>query len=210
MLALLLVIPLITAAIPGRSAPQFAEMVAWASSPRAFAIPLFGRLQLNDLGLAILALFTVLTAWQVLVLGSGRPRLSVAQGPLPQLSTEEQAIVETLGHAQARRRPLTFALFAVRLAQFYNPVAMWAFREYRLEVHAECDAEATAGHDPHILARFLLKTYASIPRHDGSTRNLLRRRVDVLLAGGPHNDAIPIVTVVAIGVVFLVVLPWIV
>ena len=50
----------------------------------------------------------------------------------------------------------------------------------------------------------------TIRRHDGSTRNLLRRRVDVLLAGGPNDAAVPIVTVVAIGVFLLLVLPWIV
>ena len=52
--------------------------------------------------------------------------------------------------------------------------------------------------------------FQAVGRHDGSTRNLLRRRVDVLLAGGPNDAAVPTITVVAMVTFLLLVLPWIV
>jgi hypothetical protein len=211
LLVLLLVMPLITAAIPYRGAREFGEQIAWLNGARVLAIPLFGRFVVGDLVLGLFGFFTALTLWHVLgPSGTGRPRLHVAQGALPQLAAEEQTIVDALGRAQAQWRPSAYAMLAVRLLQSHNPMAMWAFREYRVEVHAACDAIAVEGHDPRILVRILLKMYQTVRRHDGSTRNLLRRRVDVLLAGGPDDAAVPTITIVAIAIFLLLVLPWIV
>ena len=211
LLVLLLVMPLVTAAAPYRAAREFGEQVAWLNSARLLAIPLFGRFIVGDLVLGVFALFAALTLWQVLgPAGTGRPKLSVPQFTPPHVSDEEPAIIDALARAQAQRRPSAYAMLVLRLLQAHNPMAMWAFREYRIEVHAACDAVAVAGHDPRILARILLKMFQTVRRHDGSTRNLLRRRVDVLLAGGPNDAAVPTITIAAIAIFLLLVLPWIV
>ncbi len=43
LLAILLVLPLLTAAVPGRAGVEFAEHIAWLNSARVLAIPLAGR-----------------------------------------------------------------------------------------------------------------------------------------------------------------------
>jgi hypothetical protein len=208
---LLLTLPLVTAAIPGRGAIEFGERIAWLNSARLLAIPLFGQIQLGDAVLVLFALVTALTLWQVLIPGgSGLPRLTVPKPAEVELLPEEVEIVDALDRAQARQRLPAYVMFVIRLLQCYNPIAMWAFREYRVEVHAACDAVAVAGHDPRTLARVLLRLYQTVHGRDGSSRNLLRRRVDVLLAGGPHDAALPTATIVVVAVFLILVLPWIV
>jgi hypothetical protein len=87
---------------------------------------------------------------------------------------------------------------------------MWVFREYCLELEIACDADAVSGGEPNLLIRPLLKVYESTARRDVAARGALRKRVDVLLAGGPSDDAFPIQTIVATAVVMLLVLPWLV
>jgi hypothetical protein len=101
-------------------------------------------------------------------------------------------------------------LFAVRLLQCYNPVALWVFREYCIEVEIACDSAAVSDRDPHVLARVLLRIYRGTDRRDLAARAALRKRVDVLLAGGARDAALPPFTVAAASLVMLLVLPWIV
>ena len=102
------------------------------------------------------------------------------------------------------------ALFAARLLQCGNPVALWVFREYCVEIEIDCDATAVSGQDPKVLARVLLMIYQSTDRRDMAARQALRRRVDVLLAAGPANHALPMPTVVAASALMMAVLPWLV
>lgn len=71
----------------------------------------------------------------------GRPRLIVSRGALAALSADELDTVLTHEHAhwQQGRCWRTHALFVVRLMQSYNPVALWAFREYCIEDEIACD-----------------------------------------------------------------------
>jgi hypothetical protein len=257
LLVLLLLVPMVTAAVPGRSAVEFGERVAWLNSARILAVPLIGGFHISHLILLIAAMMAALTIWQevlplrgrpratgadvpesllalvrahadwancrvalspadaiVLATGGlpGRPSLIVSQGALDQLTPTELeiAIAHEHAHWQAGRWLRSHLLFAVRLLQCYNPVALWVFREYCIEVEIGCDAVAVTGRDPHLLARILLKIYQSTDRHDVAALGALRKRVDVLLAGGPQDAALPTATIAAVAVFMLVVLPWIV
>ena len=259
LLALLLVLPLVTAAIPWRASVEFGERVAWLNSARLLAIPLavgFEGVHLGHVLAAGGAFIVLLTIWQeilpalgrrapsdgpapealvasartrpgwelceVLVTGEpamavatsgrpGHPRLIVSRGALEILAREELEAVLTHEHAhwQAGRWWQTHAMFAVRLLQSHNPVAMWAFREYCIEMEIGCDAAAVAGRDPRLLARVLLRVYQDTDPRDLAARAALRKRVDVLLAGGP-DVTLPSFTLPVISAVMLVVLPWLV
>lgn len=142
-----------------------------------------------------------------------RPRLVVSQGALEKLSDEELEAV--LRHENAHGRPRrwlgTHGLFALRLLQVYNPVALWAFREYTVETEIACDAEAVAGLDPRPLARALLRVYDDTATSDLSARSLLRRRVDILLGrSGDLDPSLSPISVLAAAVVLFLLLPWIV
>jgi hypothetical protein len=257
LLALLLLVPMLTAAVPGRSAVEFGERVAWLNSARILAVPLIDGFRIAHLVLLIGAMATLLTFWQevltlrerpraseadvpesllalaraqagwkdcrlsvgaasaiVLATGGlpGRPKVIVSQGALAQLTPIELEIAIAHEHAHWRKgRWLgSHLLFAVRLLQCYNPVALWAFREYCIEEEIDCDAVAVTDRDPHLLARILLKIYQSTDRRDVAALGALRKRIDVLLAGGPQDAALPTTTVAAAAVFMLVVLPWIV
>jgi Zn-dependent protease with chaperone function len=142
----------------------------------------------------------------------GRPRLIISRGALESLTVEELDVVIAHEHAhwQVRRWWWAHALFAVRVLQSYNPVALWAFREYCIEMEIGCDAAAVGARDPHLLARVLLRVYHTTDRRDLASRGALRKRVDVLLAGGPNDAALPPLTIPAVSVVMLLVLPWLV
>jgi beta-lactamase regulating signal transducer with metallopeptidase domain len=131
---------------------------------------------------------------------------------LQALSEQELEAVVLHEHAHWRSGQWlsSHALFLVRMAQCYNPVALWVFREYCNEVEIACDAVAVRGRDPHRLARVLLRVYQSTDRRDVATRGSLRKRIDVLLAGGPKDGALPPLTVAVTALVMLLVLPWIV
>ena len=257
LLALLLVLPMVTAAIPGRGRVEFAEGTAILNSARILAVPLPGSLHLVDAFVLLAILAVAFTMWQellpalrrpkadgtdvpgfleamvhgrpgwaqcvvrvsplasVLVVTSGRPgrpQLIVSRGALDSLTAPEWEAVVAHEHAHwcDGRWWHTHALFAVRLVQCYNPVALWAFREYCNEVEIACDAVAARGRDPHLLGRVLLKFYHSTDRRDVAARGALRKRVDVLLAGGPQDHALPPLTILAASTVLLGLLPWIV
>jgi len=257
LLVVLLTLPLITAAVPGRSTLDFRGQTAWFDSGRLLAIPLpIDGLRLYHVVLALGALTVVLSVWQeivpalrrvrpgrleppdalvrfarslpgwsgcsvtrtaegsvMLATGSwlGRPRLVVSEGTL-QLSEAEWTVAVRHEHAHwlPGRWLGMHALFVVRIAQIYNPVALWAFREYSLEQEIQCDADAASAGQRTALGRVLLRVYAETDRRDVAARGVLRKRVDVLLAGGPRDDALPDATVAVASLVMLMVLPWLV
>lgn len=257
LLALLLVLPMMTAAVPGRTGVHFAEQWAWLNSARLLAVPLVGDLRVHHLVLAAGLLMTLVTIWQELSLalrrpkastddvpaallrmvrerpgwehcvvaispaGSilvatsgvpGRPRLIASRGALETLTDTDLAIVVAHEHAhwQRDRWWRLHGLFVVRLLQCYHPAALWAFREYCLEVEVECDAAAVAGRDPHALARVLMRVYHGTDAHDVAARAALRKRVDVLIGPGPVDAGVPPATLATVAVVMLLVLPWLV
>jgi beta-lactamase regulating signal transducer with metallopeptidase domain len=142
----------------------------------------------------------------------GRPRLIVSQGALDSLTPDALDLVIAHEHAHwgAGRWLQSHALFAVRLLQCHSPVAMWVFREYCIEVEIGCDAAAVSGRDPHGLARVLLQLYRATDRRDVAARAALRKRVDVLLDGGPTDRGLQSLTVAIATLMMLLVLPWIV
>jgi Zn-dependent protease with chaperone function len=264
LLGLLLVLPMVTAAVPWRSSVEFGERVAWLNSARLLAIPLpwgDGDFHVGDIVALGGVLTILLTVWQEIVpalrhllqsTGSstapppdglvaaarsrvgwehcavhvtdeawvevattgrpGRPRLIVSHGALTALTTEELDAVLTHEHAhwQQGRWWRTHLLFVIRLIQSYNPVALWAFREYCIEDELACDAAAVAGRDPRLLARVLLRVYQTTDGRDLAARSALRKRVDVILAGGPADAAPPPFVLPAVSLVMLMVLPWLV
>lgn len=257
LLAILLVLPLVTAAVPGRSTIEFAERIAWLNSARVLAVPLFGGFRLYHVAWLIGLLSVALTMWQellpivrrphaasadvpepilslarglpgwdacrvavsptdaiVLATGGlpGRPKLIVSRGAMAMLTEQELevAIAHEHAHWQAGRWLRSHALFVVRLLQCYSPVALWVFREYCIELEIGCDGTAVAGRDRRDLVRVLLKVYQATDRRDVASRSALRKRVDVLLDGGPIDAALPAGTVVAVTGLMLLVLPWIV
>lgn len=257
LLALVLVLPMATAAMPGRAGVEFGERIAWMNSARVLAIPLPWGFQLSHLVLLVALMMALVTLWQevwpslrrpyrngspapesllhlvralpglercgvvvlpvdsiMLATGGwpGQPRVLVSRGAVVSLTADELDVVLRHEHAhwQAGRWLRSHALFAVRLLQCYNPVALWAFREYCSELEVGCDAAAVRGRDPRVLGRVLLRLYEATDRRDVATRGALRKRVDVLLAGGPQDEALPRFTVALVAAVMLVVLPWIV
>lgn len=257
LLGVLLGLPLLTAAVPGRAGPEFREQLAWLDSGRILGIPLFAGLRVHHVALAVLATTVVVTLWQEVVpvlrrrsraptavpddvrrlvraqpgwdrceivvdpaadigLATGgwpwRPRLLVSRGALGALPADEleAAIVHEHAHWQAGRWALSHALFVVRLLQPHNPVALWVFREYCLEIEIACDAAAVAGRDPRVLTRALLKIYETTRRGDVAARGALRKRVDVLLEAGVRDDALPLATTLVASTLLAVLLPWVV
>ncbi len=142
----------------------------------------------------------------------GRSRLVVSRGALAALSAEELDAVLSHEHAhwQQGRWWRTHLLFVIRLLQSYNPVALWAFREYCIEDEIACDAAAVAGRDPRLLARVLLRVYQTTDGQDLAARSALRKRVDVILDGGPVDASAPPLVLPAVSLVMLMVLPWLV
>jgi len=257
LLALVLTLPMATAAVPGRGSVEFGERIAWLNSARILAIPLPWGWHVFDLVVLFASVMVLVTLWQevwpslrrprrggspapdsllslvqalsgwehcdvhilpgasiMLATGGrpGRPSLLVSQGALDSLNAEELEVVVRHEHAhwQAGRWLRAHGLFAVRLLQCYNPVALWAFREYCGELEIACDAAAVRGRHPRVLARVLLHLYETTDRRDLPARGALRKRVNVLLADGPQDDVLPRYTVAVAAVVMLVVLPWIV
>ena len=181
LLATLLVLPLLTAAMPGRTGLEFRERLAWLDSGRILAVPLGAGFQLYHVVLVVALLTVALTVWQEIVPAVRRPKTGLTEPPE-----------------------------GLALLQCYNPVALWSFREYCLEVEIECDAAAVSGRDPKLLGRALLKIYESTDRRDVAARSALRKRVDVLLDADRRDDGLPGATLVAASSILLVVLPWVV
>jgi hypothetical protein len=152
----------------------------------------------------------------------GRPHLHLSPDVLERLSRDELAAV--LRHENAHHTPRRWwalhLLFAARLLQLANPVALWVFRGYTLELELACDRDAVAGRGPtpeaapasaKALARALLTVYEGTDRRDVAGREALRRRVDALLGRVCFEDrALPPESLAAAVVVLLLTLPWIV
>jgi Zn-dependent protease with chaperone function len=257
LLVALLVVPLVTAAVPGRSGMEFAERVAWLNSARLLAVPLGMGLRVHHVVLLLGGATLAVTIWQevvqflhrpravpggvpevldrmarrlpgwercaigvggdagVVVATSGwpaRPRLVVSRGALESLSPDELEIVLAHEHAhwQDGRWLQSHALFLLRLLQGYHPVALWAFREYCVELEMACDRAAASGRDPRTLARVLLRIYQATDTRDVAARAVLRKRIDTLMGERPPDADLPAATVVAASAIMLVALPWIV
>jgi Zn-dependent protease with chaperone function len=258
LLVVLLILPLLTAGVPGRSGREFREQRAWFDSGPVLAIPLVAGARVYHVVLLVAGMMVALTAWQevlptlrrrrepvtapperlhqrvrglpgwdrcqvvpspaadILVATGGRPgrpRLIVSRGALAQLTDDEMTVVlrHENAHWRNHRWARAHALFLVRILQCYNPVALFVFREYCVELEIECDAAAVAGDDPKVLARALLAVYETTARGDVGARSALRRRVDVLLGEAPQDDdALPMPAIAVASAVLLLVLPWLV
>jgi hypothetical protein len=257
LLAILLVLPMITAAIPGRASLEFGERIALFNSARILAIPLPFGWQFAHLALVVGLVVALITLWQEVlpalrqphasadnvpdrlralvrshtgwehcaIVISPLPSIMLATGGVPSqvrvivsrgaLDTLNDAELEAVighehAHWQSGRWFRSHALFAVRMLQCYNPVALWVFREYCIEVEVGCDAAAVAGRDPHVLARVLLRVYQDTDRRDLAAKAAIRKRVDVLLGGATPDVPLPPLTVGLASVAMLLVLPWIV
>lgn len=266
MLVVILVLPLFTAAVPGRGGDAFRNGWALLDSSRLLALPLpwpLGGVHLVHLALLVAAVTSVAALWQEItpalhraprhggaappelvrrarrlpgwetvrvevsavdhvclatwgrpgVRGPGRPGITVSRGALEQLTGRQldAALAHENAHWHDGRWWLTHALFAVRIVQIFNPVALWSFREYVVETEIACDRQAVAGGSAKPLASTLLAIYDDLDRGDVAGRSLLRRRVDVLLGRLPVSDGRPPAVVVARAAALLaLVLPWIV
>lgn len=262
LLAVVLVVPLATAAMPGRQVPAFREQLAWMDSQRLLQLPaapwLGDELRIVHVMLAVAAITSVVTVAQELLpalgrlkhrgdavpveLGRlarrlpgwerlrvdvvdeegplvattgvpGRARLLVSPRALQLLDGEELRAVLRHEHAHwiRGRWLLVHLLFAARVVQFYNPVALWVFRHFSLEHEIACDRDAVAGRSPKPLVRALLLFYEATHPRDVATRRALRRRVDALRGRLPVDDrALPLRSVAAAAVLMLVLLPWVV
>lgn len=257
-LGTLLVVPLVTALVPGRNSFDFREQAAWLDSTRILAIPLFTDIRIYHLALGVAAFVTLASIWQELLpslrrlkpdfqdvpewlIGRvqalpawescrvgitseeeiflatdgkpSRPRLIVSRGALAKLNQEEfQAVLlHENAHWHGGRWLIPRLLFLLRILQCYSPVALLAFRTYSIEVEIDCDAEAVSGRDPKHLAQGLLKVYESTDRRDVAARSTLRKRVDILLGRtDPAVNQLEPATVVFVGLILLLLLPWIV
>lgn len=143
----------------------------------------------------------------------GRPHLLLSPDVLDVLTRDE--LLAVVRHENAHHTPRRWwalhLLFATRILQLPNPVALWVFRGYTLELEVACDADAVSGHDPRPLARALLAVYDRTDRRDVASREALRRRVDVLLGRAPVVDrALPPESLAAAVALLLLLLPWIV
>lgn len=257
LLAMLLVLPLVTAAMPGRASVEFGERWAVLNSARLLAIPIGGSFAMWHLAVLFGAVTIVITLWQEVWPVFERPAVSSATPPaslvadvrarpgwdrcLVQLTDAPGIVVATGGRPGRMRLVVSHAaltalddaqldvtlahehahwdgaswwrahgLFLARLLQAYNPVAMWAFREYCIEVEVACDAAAVSGRDPRTLVRVLLKVYDATSVRDVAAKAAVRKRVDVLMSGGPDDAAVPAGTLRAAAVLMVLVLPWIV
>jgi len=67
LLGTLLILPMLTALVPGRAGFEFREQLAWMDSARVLFLPLFGSLKLYHLVLAGAAVSALATLWQELL-----------------------------------------------------------------------------------------------------------------------------------------------
>lgn len=81
LLSLLLVLPLVTAAVPGRATLEFRARLAWLDSGRVLAIPLVAGVHVYHVALLVALTMVGLTVWQELLPVLRRP--VAAPGGLP-------------------------------------------------------------------------------------------------------------------------------
>jgi hypothetical protein len=258
LLAATLVLPLATAAVPGRSGFEFREQLAWFDSARLLKLPLGWGLQIHHVALFAGLLVCALTLWQELVpllrrpalaaipaperwvrrarelcgwqrcevlveetpdlsiATSGtpwRPQLVLGRGALEALSTDEldAVIRHENAHWIGRRWWVSHILYVLRLVQPFNPVAMWCFREYIVELEIDCDEDAAHDSGGRTLAGVLFRIYESTDERDLAGRSILRRRIEALLGDLPRSrHAIPAGSMAVVIAAFALVLPWLV
>lgn len=81
LLALLLVLPLVTAAVPGRASLEFRERLAWLDSGRLLAIPLGAGVRAYHVVGLVGLMMVALTVWQELLPALRRPRGEEGEPP---------------------------------------------------------------------------------------------------------------------------------
>jgi len=81
LLAVLLVLPLLTAAVPGRGGLEFRDHVAWLDSGRLRAIPLVAGFRVGDAAAVLALVMVALTVWQEIVPVLLRRRASAEPAP---------------------------------------------------------------------------------------------------------------------------------
>jgi len=259
LLSVVLVLPLLTASVPGRSGPAFREGLAWFDGERLLALPLgLDGLRCGHLVVVLGVVTAAVTLLQEVLPAFHRPRVSSRQAPpavrsalenleeweggsielveeegleagltgsrrRPRLLLSERLVEDlepaalemVIRHEQAHRRAGHWLgqhlLFLARLFQIHNPIALWVFREYCVEVEIDCDRRAARGRDPRPLVRALLALYEETDPSDHSSRSVLRRRVDVLL-GRRRLDTglLPGPSFVAGTTLLALLLPWLV
>ncbi len=141
-----------------------------------------------------------------------RPWLTLTRGACERLDRAElEAVVRHENAHWGRSWWWSHAFFALRMVQCYNPLALWAFREFTIELEIACDREAAAAVGPRPLARALLEVYEGTARKDSAARAILRQRIDALRGRLRLDDeALPATVVAAAALLLLVSLPWIV
>lgn len=140
------------------------------------------------------------------------PRAIFSSGALSTLRPDELEAVLRHEHAHWRRGRwwVVHVLFLVRVVQVFNPVALWCFREYCLEVEIHCDADAVAAGGRRPLARALLAAYETTDPGDRSVGSL-RKRVDLLLNRRPYDTRkLSFVTEALAVAALALTLPWLV
>lgn len=144
-------------------------------------------------------------------MGDG-PRLLLSERLTERLddASLDAVVRHELAHQRRRLWADQHLLFFARLLQLHNPVALWAFREYCVEVELACDAEAVDGGSTKPLARALLAVYEETDRRDFSSRSVLRQRIDVLLGRVEADGDLPLGSLVLATLVLALLLPWIV
>lgn len=74
LLGSLIVVPPITALVPGRNSFDFREEDAWLDSTRILAVPVFDEIRIYHLVLVVAALVTIASLWQELLPALRRPK----------------------------------------------------------------------------------------------------------------------------------------
>lgn len=258
LLTVVLVLPLFTAAVPGRTSSAFRSELSWFDGMRLLELPVLpsqgwlvghGVVALAFIVAAIAIVQEIVPAfvrpgsavrpvphdleaavrstqgWENSEVGivsedglgasldgsPARPRILLSEELISRLDEEELRAV--IRHEQAHRGRGHWSahhlLFLARALQLHNPIALWAFREYCVEVEIECDRLAVEDRDPRPLIRALLALYDDTDPRDVASRRVLQRRVDVLL--GRRSDrtgVLPAPGLVVATILLGAFLPW--
>ncbi len=116
--------------------------------------------------------------------GLWRPTVVVTASLVETLDDEEMegVLAHEMAHARRRDNWLSWLIFLLRLASFYNPVALFTFHQISHDMERVCDAESAAATGKRLpLASALLKVYAPSRAPAGAgvawSRQLTRKAV---------------------------------